>query len=419
MGQTLIERIVSAHADGPVQAGEVVIARVALVYAHDGTGPVVVRHLRALGLDHRLAQPERTLFCLDHGAPSPRRELADEQAALRTFAQAAGARVIDTGEGISHQVVAERFVRPGDLVVGADAQTGLLGGLGVLGLGLGTLDTAIAMALGQTWLRVPESQRIMLTGQPPMGVTATDLALALRQRLRTTGALGRALEFTGPALAHLSVGERLTVAALAGETGAEAVLFPADDQTRLYLEAQGRGQDWCAVAPDPDAVYVGDLTLDLSTLAPLVVRPHTPEAVVPVQEVAGIRVQQVLLGTCSHGRLEDLAAAAALLRGRRVASGVRLIVAPASRAVLLRAAQEGHLTTLVEAGAILVTPGCASCVGIHQGVPADGEVVVATIPRNLRGRLGNPEAFVYLASPLTAAATALRGVLTDPREVLA
>lgn len=416
-GKTLSEKILSEKSGVDARAGDIVVAAVDVSLAQDGTAPLAVRQFRAMGL-RSVAHPDRSVVFLDHAAPSPRRELSNDHMLLREFAAETGIQLSEVGEGVCHQIIAESFANPGDVVIGADSHTVTAGGLCAFATGMGSTDVAVGMALGKTWFRVPETIKIEADGLLPRGVFAKDLVLHVIGTLGADGATYMAVEFTGDTISSLSMAGRFTLANMAVEAGAKVGLVPADATTEAYLAERGRGDRFRPLEPDPDARYERMLGIDSSVLEPMVARPHTVDNTAPVREVAGTKVQQVFLGSCTNGRLEDLAIAARILRGRRVAPGTRLIVAPASREVLLQAIAGGVIADLVEAGGTLVPPGCAACVGVHQGVLGDGEVCLSTSNRNFKGRMGNPESFIYLGSPATAAASALRGEIADPREVL-
>ncbi|MBU2009364.1 MAG: 3-isopropylmalate dehydratase large subunit [Chloroflexi bacterium] len=415
MGMTLAEKILSARAKAPCRAGDIIISPVDLVFAQDTTGPLTVRQFEALGLG-KLASPSRTVFFLDHAAPSPSKELANDHRLLREFARRTGAVISEVGEGICHQRVVEDYASPGEVIVGADSHTVTAGGLGAFATGMGSSDIAVAMALGRTWLRVPEGFQIALNGSFSRGVFAKDLILYIISRIGADGATYQSLEFMGQGLKGLSMADRFAVANMAVEAGAKVGLFPSDETTHSYLRARGREKDSHPLSPDPDAHYVNSLEVALSRLEPMVARPHRVDNAVPVEEVKGTPIHQVFIGTCTNGRLEDLEIAARLLAGKKARS--RLIVAPASRGIFLEAMKRGYLQALAEAGAMLVAPGCGPCLGVHMGVLGDGENCLSTANRNFQGRMGNPQAFIYLASPATAAATAIKGEISDPREFL-
>jgi len=314
--------------------------------------------------------------------------------------------------------VAEWWASPGDIIVGADSHTVTAGALAAFATGMGSTDIAVAMAMGKTWLRVPETIRIKVNGNFTKGVYGKDLILHVIGRLGADGATYQSLEFGGEAMATLPMSERLTVSNMAVEAGAKVGLFPSDSITESYLKNQGCSKRFVPLAPDPDAVYEETLEIDATRLEPTVAKPHSVDNTALARELKGVHIDQTFIGTCTNGRLDDLRIAASILQGKKRHPKTRLIVAPASRRVLLDALAAGYISTLVESGATIVPPGCAACLGVHQGVLGDGEACLSTANRNFKGRMGNPEAFVYLASPATAAATAIRGEITDPREFL-
>jgi len=413
----MAEKILSAHAGRQVASGEFTTLRVDLAYVQDGTGPLTVRQIEKMGFE-RLSAPERSIVFLDHASPSPRRELANDHQLLRAFCERTGAVLSGIGRGVCHTVAGESYVRPGDIVVGADSHTCTGGALGAFATGMGSTDVAAALALGQTWMRVPESWKVVVEGTFPKGVCSKDLMLHLIGTVGADGATYKALEFLGPTMAGLSMPARFTIANMAVECGAKAGLFPADETTREYLKRHGREEDYREVGPDADADYEREVAFDASGLEPAVARPHVVDNVTPVGEIGEVHVDQVFMGTCTNGRLEDFHVCASILKGRRVAAGTRALVTPSSRRVLLDGLADGTFQALAEAGCTITGPGCGACVGVHQGVLADDEVCLTTQNRNFKGRMGNPNAFLYLASPATAAASALTGVITDPREFL-
>lgn len=419
MGKTMTEKILSAHAGREVKPNEFTTLCVDFAYVQDGTGPLSVRKLADMGLEH-LSDPNRCMVFLDHASPSPRQELSNDHKFLREFCERTGALLSDIGGGISHNVVSERHVRPGDVVVGADSHTCTGGALGAFATGMGSTDIAVAMGLGHTWMRVPESWKVVVEGAFANGVYAKDFMLHFIGTARADGATYKALEFLGPAMAGLGMTGRFTISNMAVECGAKVGLFPSDGETAAYLRAQGREGDFREIAPDPDAEYERELAFDVSGLEPQAACPHFVDNVKPVAEAAkeGVRVHQVFMGTSTNGRLDDFRVAAEMLKGKQVAKGTRALVTPGSRQVLLEGMKEGVFQILADAGCVITGPGCGACVGVHEGVLADGEVCVSTQNRNFKGRMGNPNAFLYLVSPATAAATALTGRLTDPREAL-
>ena len=411
MGKTLAEKILGQ------ESGNIVIAQVDLVFAQDTTGPLTIRQFNSCRFK-RLANPKKTALFLDHAAPSPSPELANDHRLLRQFAQETGCLIYDVGGGVCHQIVAESLAKPGDIIVGADSHTVTAGALGAFATGMGSSDVAVAFALGKTWLRVPESIRIAVSGKFPAAVTAKDLILYLMGKIGANGATYKALEFGGDGLENITMSGRLTMANMSVEAGAKVGLFPADGITRDYLMAQGRGEDYKPLFADDDASYEKTINIDLAALEPLVAKPHSVDNVAPARELKGTKIQQVFIGTCTNGRLEDMALAAKILRGKKHHPETRLIIAPASQNVLLEAIKAGYIQTLAEAGGIILPPGCGACLGLHQGVLARGEACLSTANRNFRGRMGSPEAFIYLGSPATAAASAITGEITDPRGMM-
>jgi 3-isopropylmalate/(R)-2-methylmalate dehydratase large subunit len=417
VGKTLTEKILGAKSASDARAGEIVLADVDLAFVQDTTGPLTVRQFQTAGFQN-LASSLRIALFLDHAAPSPGRELSADHVFLRDFARKTGSTIYDVGDGICHQIVAESLARPGDLIVGTDSHTVTAGGLGAFACGMGSTDVAIVFHLGKTWFRVPESIKVMVTGKFPKGVYSKDLILHLIGQIGADGATYEALEFGGDTINSMSVTNRLTIANMAVEAGAKAGLFPADEMTLEYLSARGRGSDYRLLRADDDAVYKRTITIDVAKLEPSVAKPHTVDNIAHVGDLRGTKIQQVYIGTCTNGRLEDLEIAARVLEKRKRHPQTRLIIAPASRAVLLAAIRAGYIETFLKAGAIILPPGCGACLGLHQGVLGDGESCLSTANRNFRGRMGSSEAFIYLGSPATAAATAINGEITDPREFL-
>jgi 3-isopropylmalate/(R)-2-methylmalate dehydratase large subunit len=417
MNKTLAEKILSLKSHGEAKAGDVVIADVDWTFVQDTTGPLTIRQFKESGFK-ALAKPQQTIIFLDHAAPSPAQQLSNDHILLRRFAEETGCRIYEVGEGICHQLVVENFANPGDVIVGADSHTVTAGALGAFATGMGSSDVAVVLALGKTWFRVPESFLIELNGDFPRGIYGKDLILHLIGQLGADGANYKALEFGGKALAKMTMSQRLTIANMAVEAGAKVGLFPSDKITRDFLKEYGRGDKYQLLSPDAGASYERVISVNLDQLEPMLSLPHVVDNVRPVAQVKGVKIQQAFIGTCTNGRLEDLAVAAEILKGQKRHPGTRLLIAPASRQVLIRAIEKGYIQSLIEAGAIVLPPGCTACLGLHQGVLGDGEVCISTANRNFKGRMGNAEAMVYLASPATAAASAIKGDITDPREFL-
>ena len=417
MGQTIAEKIISSHVGHSVKAGELVIAKVDVAAVQDGTGPLTVQEFKKLGKS-KLANPKRTILFIDHAAPSPRKELSNSHMVLREFSKEYGAVLSDVGEGVCHQRLIETHVNPGEILVGADSHTCTSGALGAFATGMGSTDIAVAMALGKTWLKVPASYKVEVNGEFPNGVCAKDLILYLIGEIGADGATYKALEFCGSTIENMTMADRFTIANMAVEAGAKAGLFVTDDKTKAYLKERGREDKFVKIEPDADAKYERVIKINANDLKPVVSCPHTVDNTKFVDELADVKVNQVFIGTCTNGRIEDLRVAANILKGKKVNSDVRLLISPASKDVLSMALDEGLIKIFVEAGAALVTSGCGPCVGVHAGILGDGEVCLATQNRNFQGRMGNTKGFIYLASPAVAAYSAIKGYIADPREVL-
>lgn len=417
MSSNLAEKIISEHVGREVKPGEIVVTGVDVTALQDGTGPLAIQQLEELGLV-QAHNPKKTILFIDHAAPSPRKELSNAHMSLRDFAAKTGAVLSEINEGVCHQRLVESYASPGDILIGADSHTCTSGALAAFSTGMGSTDVAIGIATGKTWLKVPETLKVEITGSFGKGVHAKDLILHLIGEIGADGATYMALEFAGPGAEAMTMSERFTLSNMAVEAGAKTGLFASDDATRAWLEEHGRPEDFRELKADPEAEYTRTIELDTGTLAPTVSAPHTVDNTMTAAEAAGTRVHQVFIGTCTNGRIEDLRIAADILRGRQRNPGTRLIVTPASRTVYIQAASEGLLADFAEAGALVTGPGCGACVGVHGGILGDGEVCMATQNRNFQGRLGNAEAFIWLGSPATAAAAALAGEIVDPREYL-
>jgi 3-isopropylmalate/(R)-2-methylmalate dehydratase large subunit len=412
MGKTLTEKILSEKSGGDAQAGGIVISSVDVAAFQDGTGPLGIRQIEKMKVD-RLKVPQAILF-IDHAAPSPRKELSNDHMFIRSFCAKTGATLSDIGDGVIHQRLVESFVKPGDVVIGADSHTCTPGALAAFSTGMGSTDVAVGMAMGKTWFKVPETFRINVHGKFQPGVFSKDLILHLIGMLGADGATYKALEFGGPTVDAMSMESRFVLSNMAVEAGAKVGLIASDNVTKAYLRSRGRVKDWRPIFPDSDAAYERVIEIDAAQLEPTVSCPHTVDNIKKARELGNQKIHQVLIGTCTNGRSEDLKVAARILKGRHVAPGVRLIVCPASRDVYLATLRLQDI--FVKAGAIIIGPGCGPCVGVHEGILGDGEVCLSTANRNFKGRMGNPESFIYLASPATAAYSALFGTIRDPRE---
>ena len=417
MGKTISEKILGAHSGGDATAGEIVVAELDYMMAQDGTAPIAIRSFEGME-GEKVARPDRVSFCIDHSAPSPLRAVSQLHALMREFAGKQGIELCDVGEGVCHQLMLEKgHALPGSLVIGADSHTCTYGAVNTFATGVGSTDLAAGMLSGSLWFRVPETMKVTVTGKLPKGVFAKDVALMMVGQITADGATYRTLEIGGETIEGLGLDGRLTVSNLAVEMGAKAGLMEADDKVIDFFKHR-TGVKIEAVSADRDARYVEEFEFNVAGLVPQVALPHRVDNVRAVEEVEGAPIAEGLIGTCTNGRLEDLRLAAAVLERGKVAAGVRLIVAPSSREVMLNALREGIIEVFIESGASVMNPGCASCVGTHQGVPGDGENVISTATRNFKGRMGNPEASIYLASPATVAASCLEGKIADPRRYL-
>jgi 3-isopropylmalate/(R)-2-methylmalate dehydratase large subunit len=417
-GKTLAEKIIGAHtATGSVSAGEVVIVKVDYTFSHDAAGPLLIQQLGKLNISSAL-EKNRTLFFIDHAVPSPTRELSNDQATVRNYALTNQLTLSDGGNGICHQILAEDYVSPGDLIVGTDSHSCTSGGLCAFGTGMGASDIAIAMKLRKTWMRVPESIRMRVDGRLPNGVFAKDLILKTLSILGTDGATYKSLEFDGTAIDALDVFGRLTLTNMAVEAGAKTGLVKSDMRTRQYLKDFDREQQWKEIRADDDASYESEIVINATELPPQVAFPGSPSNVKPVYEARNLKVDEVFIGSCTNTRIEDMRTVAQIFKGRQKAKGLKLIVSPSSRKLYLKCMQEGILEILLHTGAMITPPGCGVCYGAVGGIPADNEIIFSSSNRNFPGRTGNPKAQTYLGSPATAAATAITGTITDPREFL-
>ncbi len=415
---TIAEKIL-ARASGrkQVSPGEIVEAKVDNVMAHDLTAPLAIEVLQEMGVK-RVWDPSKVVIVLDHQAPATSLEMAKDHIMLREFvAENKIPNFYDVSDGICHQVMPEGgFALPGQLVVGADSHTCTYGALGCFATGVGSTDMAAILATGKLWFRVPESMLFKVKGKLKDRVAPKDLILKIISDVGVDGATYRAAEFAGDGIKNISVAGRMTMCNMGVEMGAKAAIVPSDALTRQYLRGRARGK-YVEVYSDRGAEYVDEKTYDLSKLEPQVACPHRVDNVSTVREVEGVEVDQAFLGSCTNGRLEDLVEAAKILKGKKVAKGVRLIVSPASREIYLDALDAGVLQVLAQAGAIVEAPACAACMGCHVGVIGPGEVSISSSNRNFKGRQGSPESNVYLGSPATVAASALKGKITDPRDV--
>ncbi len=410
MSQTLSEQILSHAARRPVRAGELVVVEPDVVMSHNSLTPSIIRIMQDELDVQNVKNPGQLVMTLDHVAPAATVGTANSQNQVRRFAKEQGVRLFDVGRGICHQVlVEEKIAGPGKIVLGSDSHSTGYGSVGAFGSGMGSTDVALIWATGRTWLRVPETIRVQVEGRFNPGVDAKDLALKICQVLTISGANYAAVEYHG--LDWLDLPSRQTIASMAVELGAKVGIIPPSGPVAEMFEVP----EWLYV--DPDAHYMRSVTIHLATLEPQVAMPNAVDKVVDLSEIAGTPVSVVFLGTCTNGRYEDMHLAAEILRGQHISSDVRFLVTPASNRELARATADGTLMTLIEAGATLTTPGCGPCMGRHQGTLGDDDVCLSTGNRNFKGRMGAPTSQIYLASPAVAAATALTGCITDPRNL--
>lgn len=418
MAATLAEKILARAAGREsVSPGEFVTARIDAAMVHDIFTVGVFRHLAEAGIE-RVFDPERVHIVIDHMVPPPTEAAAEAHRRMRELVERFGiTHFYEAGEGISHQLLAERgHALPGSLIVATDSHTTTLGALAAAATGIGSTEAAYVLAAGSLWFRVPETIRFDLTGALHPMVTGKDVILAIAGRYGADVAQYRSVEYAGPSAPGIGVYDRLTICNMGVEIGAKFSFFPADGTALAYLAE--RGVDGVEpFGPDPDAAYAAVHEVSLAELEPQVACPHAVDNVAPVGEVEGVSIDQAFIGTCTNGRLEDLEAAAAVLRGRQVHPRVRLLVSPASRAVQQAAARSGALQALIEAGASILAPGCGPCFGGHGGLLAPGERCIGTLNRNFPGRMGSTKAEIYLASPQTVAASAVAGCIADPRKL--
>ena len=423
MARTLAQKILAAHSTTPVddagvQAGRIVNCTVDMVLANDITAPLAIKAFKKMGAK-RVFDKAKIALVMDHFTPQKDIASAEQVKGIREFAEEYGiVNYFEGGDcGVEHALLPELgLVGPGDLVIGADSHTCTYGGVGAFATGMGSTDIAGGMALGESWFKVPETIRVTFTGDIDFNVGAKDLILWTIGKLGVDGARYKALEFDGPVIDAMPVEGRMTMANMAIEAGGKAGLFAVDRATLEYCAAAGRSGDK-ALAPDANADYEQHLNLDVTGMEPLIACPHLPENVRPVSELADTTVNQVIIGSCTNGRIYDLRAAAAVFAGRKVHKKVRCIVLPATPKIWKQALEEGLIATMLDAGCIIGPPSCGPCLGGHLGILAGGERALATTNRNFRGRMGSLESEVYLANPAVAAATAITGAITHPAKL--
>jgi 3-isopropylmalate/(R)-2-methylmalate dehydratase large subunit len=417
MGKTIVEKILSKHAKKNLQAGDFAICKVDFAFSQDGTSILVTQRIKELGLNRLKAN-----FCMviDHNSPSPNQAVSNIHIRMRKFADQYDAFVYDIGCGVCHQVIPESGkIMPGDLVLGADSHTCTYGALGAFASGVGSTDLAVCLATGKNWFKIPQTIKIMLKGKLAKGVFAKDIILHIISDLKSDGATYKAVEFKGPSIKGIDMDGRFTICNMVVEMGAKCAFMPVDKNTiHWYKKMSGKTKKIPSISADKNAKYASIKEYDLSKLTPAVALPHTVDNVKSINRIRNIKIDQAFLGTCTNARLDDFRAAAKILTGRKVKKGIKFLIVPSSKRVLQEAMRLGLIETFLKSGASVLPPGCGPCVGTHQGIPADGEVVISTANRNFKGRMGNPKAKIYLASPATVAASALEGKITDPRKYL-
>ena len=419
MGMTMTQKILAKHAGlTSVEAGQLIEAKLDLVLGNDITTPVAITEFDKAGLT-QVFDKDKIAIVLDHSAPCKDIKSAQLCAQARAFAERFDiTHFYDVGQmGVEHALIPEKgLAAPGEAIIGADSHTCTYGALGAFSTGVGSTDMAAGMATGLAWFKVPSAIKVTITGKFAAYVSGKDVVLHLIGQIGVDGALYKSLEFAGEGVAQLTMDDRFTIANMAIEAGAKNGIFPVDDLTRAYLKGRV-DRPWEAVEPDPDAVYDQEMVIDLSTLRPTVALPHLPSNTRTVDEVAGMPIQQVVIGSCTNGRLKDLQEAADILKGRRVHKGVRCIVLPATQQIMMDAMAQGLIQAFIEAGCAVSTPTCGPCLGGHMGVLSNGERAVSTTNRNFVGRMGPTDSEIILASPAVAAASAVAGCIADPAKL--
>jgi len=414
MGKTIVEKILSKHASRDLSAGDFAVCRVDFAFGQDGTSSIIIDRIMELGINKI-----KTPFCMviDHSAPSPSEGVSRVHKKMRDFSKKFKTEIFDIGCGVCHQVIPESGnILPGNLVIGADSHTCTYGALGAFSTGVGSTDLAIALATGKNWFKVPATIKIVVKGKMPAGVFAKDVILYIIGKLKSDGATYKAVEFCGPVIDNLGMDGRFTITNMLVEMGAKCGFMPVDKKTISWLKLNGlKHKQIQNISADIGAIYESVYEFDISKLKPMVSMPHSVDNVALACSLNKVKISEAFLGTCTNGRIDDFKAAAVVLNKRKVSPEVKLIIAPSSRKVYLEALRLGLVEIFIKAGAAIVTPGCGACVGTHNGIPSDNESVISTANRNFKGRMGNPAAFIYLASPATVAASALKGYISDPR----
>lgn len=419
MGMTITEKILAAHCNKErVQAGDLIMAKTDIVLSNDITGPVAIREFQKFGID-KVYDPAQIAMVPDHFSPAKDIKSAELAKELRTFAKEQQIHhYFEMGKmGIEHCLLPEQgVVKPGQLIIGADSHTVTYGALGAFSSGVGSTDIAVAMATGEVWLRVPESIKVVLSGKPATGVVGKDVILYLIGQIGVDGARYKALEFVGQGLQHLSMDSRFTMSNMAIEAGGKSGIIAVDDITKAYLE-ETNNRDYTIYESDADAVYSEVIEIDLGKIEPQIAKPHLPSNTVSVYEIEETKIDQVVIGSCTNGRMEDMIDAANVLKGQQVHEDIRLIVIPGTQQIYKECMKNGVFDAIIDAGGVVSTPTCGPCLGGHMGILAKGERALSTTNRNFVGRMGHPESEVYLCNPSVAAASAIKGKIVAPEEV--
>ena len=419
MGMTMTQKILAAHAGlQKVTAGQLIEAKLDIILGNDVTTPVAVNEFKRIGVN-RVYDEDKVVLVMDHFTPNKDIKSAEQCKKCREFAQNMNiTHYFDVGKmGVEHCLLPEKgLVTAGEVIIGADSHTCTYGALGAFATGIGSTDMACGMASGMAWFKVPGAIQFILSGKPGKWISGKDVILHIIGMIGVDGALYKSMEYVGDGIEYLSMDDRFTIANMAVEAGAKNGIFPVDEQTLSYIKAHA-DKPYRVYEADEDAVYSHVYSIDLSMLRPTVAFPHLPENTKTIDEVGNIKLDQVIIGSCTNGRMTDLRIAADILRGKKVADDVRVIILPGTQNIVLEAINEGLLSDFINAGAVVSTPTCGPCLGGHMGILAKGERAIATTNRNFVGRMGHPESEVYLASPAVAAASALTGRITDPGEV--